>query len=239
MEQGGLVSPAPQSVNSKGFSFRGLLAVFYKPTEFFAELKDHPKVLVPYIVYGLLLVVFFVAAVDVIYDMQMSSPQMQERLQGQPPPPQVEQMTRYGILIAGPLALLLVPLIAALLALFWGNVVYSGNARFKQILSVMVYGELIFGLGTLLVLPMVLIKKSMLVSVSLGILAASRGPESLLYLALSKVDLFLIWEIIVVGIGLSVVYGFARNKGYVLSVLSMGMLSILHVVFSAIGKLIF
>ena len=119
------------------------------------------------------------------------------------------------------------------------NFVFAGKARFKQLLSVMLYGEIIYGLGMIVVLPMVLAKKSILVSLSLGVLAASQGPESILYLALSKIDLFLIWEIIAIGIGLSVIYGIPRNKGYLLSVLSMGMLSIMHVVFSAVGKLIF
>ncbi len=239
MEQEDTVSTVPQIVENKGLSFRGLAEVFYKPSAFFDQLGQTPKVLIPYLVFAILLVAFFAAATDIIYDMQVSSPQFQERMQGQPLTPQIEQIMRYQILIGGPVVMLLVPLVAALLGLFWGNFVFAGKARFKQLLSVMLYGEIIYGIGMMVVLPMVLAKKSILVSLSLGVLAASQGPESILYLALSKIDLFLIWEIVAIGIGLSVIYGIPRNKGYTLSVLSMGMLSILHVVFSAIGKLIF
>jgi len=200
----------PQKVG-QGLSFRGLWEVITKPTAFFEELKTNPKVLVPYIVIAIVSLIFL----------------------------------RYNILIFGVLAVLLGPLIAAGFAAFWGNFVFAGKARFKQLLSIMLYGEMVHMLGILVgilvVLPMVLVKKSLLVGLNLGVLAVGQGPESLLYLALSKIDLFIIWEIIVIGIAFSIVYPFSRNKGYVLSVLSMGMgmLSILHVVFTAVGKLLF
>lgn len=239
MEQEDTVQVVQESTPSKGLSFRGLIEVFYKPSAFFDELKNHPKVLIPYIAVAILLFAFFAATVDIVYEMQVSSPQFQAQMQGREMTPQIEQIMKYQILIGGPVVILLVPLVAALLGLFWGNFVFAGKARFKQLLSVMLYGEIIYGLGMIVVLPMILAKKSILVSLSLGILAAGQGPDSILYLALSKIDLFLIWEIIAIGIGLSIVYGVRRNKGYTLSVLSMGMISILHVVFSAIGKLIF
>jgi hypothetical protein len=239
MEQENSVPTVPKSVQIKGLSFRGLAEVFYKPSAFFEALKVNPKVIVPYFVYAIVLSIFFWFTTDIIYDMQVNSPQFQAQMQGQPVTPQIEQIMRYQILIGGPVMMLLVPLVAALLGLFWGNFVFAGKARFKQLLSVMLYGEIIYGIGMLVVLPMALAKKSMLVSLSLGVLAASQGAESILYLALSKIDLFLIWELIAIGIGLSIIYGVPRNKGYTLSVLSMGMISILHVVLSAIGKLIF
>ena len=238
-QQGDVVLGVPAKAPGKSLSWQGLIEVFYKPAIFFESLKERPKILVPYIVFAVLLFVFFVPTTDIIYDMQVHSPQFQERLQGQPMPPQMQQMMRYQIMFGGPIVILLVPLVAAALAVFWGNFVFAGKARFKQLLSVMLYGEIIYGVGMLLMLPMVLAKKSVLVSLSLGVLAAKRGPDSILYLALSKIDVFVIWEIIAIGIGLSIVYGVARNKGYTLAVLSMGMISILHVVFSAIGKLVF
>jgi len=239
VEQEDTVRAVQESTPSKGLSFRGLVEVFYKPSTFFDELKNHPKVLIPYIVVAILLFAFFAATIDIVYEMQVNSPQFQAQLQGQPVTPQIERIMKYQILIGGPIVILLTPLVAALLGLFWGNFVFAGKARFKQLLSVMLYGEIINTIGMIVILPMILVKKSILVSLSLGILAAGKGPDSILYLALSKIDVFLIWELIAIGIGLSIIYGVPRNKGYTMSVLSMGMLSILHVVFSAIGKMIF
>ena len=57
-------------------------------------------------------------------------------------------------------------------------------------------------------------------------------PESQkgLFLALSKASVFQIWEIIVAGLGLSAVCKISRNKGLLLSVLSIGGLSLLGAV---------
>lgn len=228
----------PQKVG-QGLSFRGLWEVITKPTAFFEELKTNPKVLVPYIVIAIVSLIFFWLTLDIIVKMQLESPQVQERLQGTAITPQMVQFMRYNILIFGVLAVLLGPLIAAGFAAFWGNFVFAGKARFKQLLSIMLYGEMVHMLGILVVLPMVLVKNSILVGLNLGVLAVGQGPDSLLYVALTKIDLFIIWEIIVIGIAFSILYPFSRNKGYVLSVLSMGMLSILHVVFTGVGKLLF
>jgi hypothetical protein len=136
------------------------------------------------------------------------------------------------------LMLSLVPLLTAALALFWGNFVFAGKAKFKQVLSVAVYGELIFALGQLLLLPLVLAKKSVYVSLSLAVLAPEKSFTSILWVALSKIDLFIIWELVVIGVGLSIVYSFPRNKGLGLSVLSVGLLSAIGVAAAALTKLI-
>ncbi|MEE8578087.1 MAG: YIP1 family protein, partial [candidate division Zixibacteria bacterium] len=174
-----------------------------------------------------------------IVQMQLDSPQMEQQLQGQPVTEQMKQMMKVSSSIALVLGLLLAPLCAAALALLVGNFFMGLKAGFKQVLSVMLYANIIYGLGMLVLAPMMVAKGSMVISLSAAVLVASEGIDSIIYVALSKIDLFNIWEIIVVGIGLAAVYNIPRNKGYVLSVLSVGMLSILHIVFTAIGKAVF
>jgi hypothetical protein len=229
-------NPSP-SMATKVSSFNGVVEVFYNPSGWFEKLRNEPKVLVPYIVLAILIAGFFYLAGDIVVRMQMESPQMQERLQGQQLPAGAAQMMWWSTVGGGTFVMLLAPLVAAALALFWGNVVYAGKASFKAILSVMLYGEIIYSVGNLLVVPLVLAKDSLAVGLNLGVMVADRGMQDVLYTALSKVDLFVIWEIIVIGIGLSIIYGFPRNKGYRLSVLSMGLLTILGIAAAAIGSM--
>ena len=237
MEQQSLpVDVVPQTA-AQVSSFSGLFEVFYSPASWFEKLRSDPKVLIPYIVLAVFTAGLFIGAGDLIVKMQMESPQMQEQLQGQPLPDSAAEMMWYSTVAGGTISYLLLPLLAAALALFWGNVVFAGKASFKSLLSVMLYGELIFAVGNLLVLPLVLAKDSLAVGLNLGILVANRGVQDVLYAALSKIDIFIIWEIIVVGIGLSIIYGFPRNKGYKLSVLSLGLLSVLAVAGAAIGSM--
>lgn len=222
----------------KNLSLSGIFQVFYKPADFFKSLKDNPKVLVPYIVLIAITTALMLLIGDIILKMQLESPEMAKQFEGQTPPDSVINFMKYSITISGIIAMVILPLITAGLALFFGNFVMGGQAKFKQILSVMLYSGIIYMVGGLVVVPMILAKGSMMVSLSLGVLAAEQGLESFAYTALSKIGLFYIWEFIVVGIGLSIIYNFSRNKGYVLSVLSVGLLSIIHILIAFIKEMV-
>ena len=227
----------PVVKGDRALAFRGLVDVVLKPATFFEELRAQPKVLVPLLAVICLAVLFFIFTKDIIYTMQMNSPEGQKQMQNLTMTPQMEKVIKYQIVIFGSITLSLVVLIAAALAYFWGNFVFAGKAAFKQLFSVALYGEWIIALGMIVGLPIIIAKDTLIAPFSLGVLAAGQGLDSFAYTALSKIDLFGIWEIIVIGIGLSAVYGVPRKKGYLLSLLSIGMLSVLHVLFSGIWKL--
>ncbi|NOY89371.1 MAG: YIP1 family protein [FCB group bacterium] len=239
MEQVDIENTEVQISSSKGLSLKGVIQVLYQPSAFFQQIKKSPKILIPYIVLGILAFIFLFSTIDLVMQVQMNSPQFQQRMQGQELTPQIKQIMKISILGGGVIAMLLTPLIEAALAIFWGNFVLAGKAKFKKLLSVMIYGEIIYALGWMVTMPFMLLKHSALVSFSLAPLVAGQGPESMIYMILSKINLFLIWEIIAVGIGLSIIYGVSRNKGYLLSFLSVGMLSVLQIIFTGIGKLFF
>lgn len=224
-----------QAEKESGLSFKGLWEVFFSPTDFFARLKTQPKILVPYIAILIAVVIFFMVAGEYIVRLQLETEQAQEQIQRSGmSEEQMAEIMSYSTKIMGTVFMMLIPLIIAGLAMFWGNFVMAGNARFKQVLSVALYAEFLFAVGTLLHLPLIVARESIMVSYSLGVLVADQGPESVLYVALSKISVFHIWELIVLGFGLSIIYDFPRNKGIWLAVLSMGLLSILHVVTTAI-----
>jgi len=232
-----LENPAVQP--SAGLSFRGVFEVFYKPAAFFDELKAKPKVLVPYVVLAVLAFAIMFLLKDLILETQFRSPQFQEQMQGQTLTPEIRTYMMYSTVIGGALASLLIPLLEATLMLFWGNFVFAGKASFRQLLSVSLYGCILFFAGGLVTVPMMLAKDSVTATLSLGVFAAGQGPESFWFVLLSKIGVFNIWEIIVVGIGLAAVYNVPRNKGYLLAVLSPGLLSALQIVLTGVSKLFF
>ena len=237
MDQQNISTDGLSSQKRSVSSLAGIIEVFYQPAVWFEKLRNNPKVLVPYLVLGGLTATLFYFIGDYIVKMQMESPQMQEQLQGNPLPAEAAEFMWWSTVGGGTIVMLLVPLVAAALAMFWGNIVYAGKVSYKALLSVMLYGEIIYAVGNLLMVPLVLAKDSLAVGLNLGVLVADRGLQDPLYVALSKCDLFIIWEIIVIGIGLSVVYGFTRNKGMYLSVLSMGLMTAVGVAGAFIGSL--
>lgn len=229
-----------ESVTSKGrngnLSCAGLIQVFMSPGQFFEKLRNNPKVLVPYLVFGIMTFLFLYMTVDIIVKLQLDEMANNPDMTAELIP---SAGTMKGLILGfGLFAILLAPILAAGLAMLFGNFVLAGNASFKQLLSVMLYGEVVFMLGGLITLPLILAKDSLQVSFSLAMFVADQPMDSVVYVALSKIGLFYIWEIIVIGIGLSKLFQVSSNKGYLISVLSMGMLSIVHVLFTIVSKVI-
>ena len=220
---------SPEAKKESNLGLKGIVEVFYQPANLFERIKNDPKILVPWLVYFALIFSFIYLVSDLIVEMQMEvmKEKAADQRLGTANIPTAAQI-KWSTIIIGPLAFMLAPLTAAALALFFGNVVMEGRAKFKQLLSVMIYGEIINALGGIILAPLMLAKGSMKVSISLAAILQDSQVQDPLYIALSKFGAFYIWEIIVIGIGLSIIYGFSRNKGYTLAVLSMGLISITH-----------
>ncbi len=220
-----------------GLGLKGLYEVFVNPSGLFAKIKEDPKVLVPYLAMVLAAAGFMFLVLDYIIEAQMQTEQFQKMMDQGLTREQATGMMRFTVPVFGSLAMALAPLIIAALALFWGNFVFAGKSSFKTILSVVLFGEFLFIVGSYVVVPLILAKGSIAVSLSLAAFLPDANLESPLYVLLSKISVFHIWELFVLGIGFSIIFDFSRNKGMWVSVLSMGLLSILHVLVAAIGSM--
>ena len=220
----------------KYFSLKGIWETISDPEKFFLRLKDNPKILVPYLFYVTIVFSFFYLTIDLLYDLQVSMEGVKEQLDAANI--SAKQM-KFIILVQTTVMLSLMPLIAAGLGLFWGNFIFAGKATFKQVFSVTLYGSTIYAYGMLMLTPLMFANDTFRASYSLAAFVPGSAIDSFIYVFLSKFSLFIIWELAVIGIGLSIIYNIPRNKGYMLSVLSMGMLSIVHVISTAIQKLLF
>lgn len=236
MHDATLLAAASAPEAPQGLSLRGLIEVFYAPVKLFTALVKHPRVLTPYLVYGVLLVLVMVLMSDMILDMQMKSPRFQEQMQaqGQVVTPQVKTFMKMSTIITGSIGYLLVPLIAAGLALFVGNFIFAGQVRYKAVLSVILYGEIIWVVGSLVVAAISFSKGELASPFSLSFLAPEAEFQSPLFALLHKIELFQVWEWIVSGIGLSVLYQVSRARGFIMVMLSLGLLTALYVLSTAI-----
>jgi hypothetical protein len=228
------LSALPSTPPDRGLSVRGLWQVFVSPGEFFAKLKDQPKVIVPLV--ALFVLSLLLVAATWKYSAQLQIDQINrlaQRGMAVGPIPSIESLQWKSYL--GGFVLLLPPFICAALAMFSGNVLMGGLARYKQLLSIMIYGDIIWAVGDLLKLPLIWAKHSLAVGYSLGALVADRGPMSPLFIALDRVGVFYIWEIVVVAIGVSAVYGFSKGKGYTVAIISMVIPTLLIIGLTWVG----
>lgn len=237
MEQKNVGVETKEMTESNSYALKGIAEVFYDPISLFKKIKESPTILVPYVTLAVIsfIVAYFLS--DLIMQMQLESPGFQEQLNGQELPESAKAIMKYTSIVGLTISMMLIPIITAAFALFFGNFVMGGKAHYKNLLSMMIYSEIIFIAGSLLIVPMALAKGSMTADLSLGFLVADQGIQSVAFTAFSKISLFHIWELIVAGIGLSIIYDFSRNKGYMLAVLSVGLLSLLHIGAAALGAM--
>lgn len=110
--------------------------------------------------------------------------------------------TTAGILIMTPVFLLLV--CGILYAVF--NAAMGGNATFKQLLSVVVHAGVISALAQLFAAPLNYARGSMSSATNLAVLLPMLDESSFAAKFLGMIDLFMVWYVVVLAIGLGVLY---------------------------------
>lgn len=104
----------------------------------------------------------------------------------------------------GPIAAVAITMILAAILLLIGNIILGGEAKFTGMLHVYAFASLITVPETIIKGALMHMKQSMDVHTSLALLMPSGDTSSFLYNFLDKIDIFGIWLIAVVIIGMSV-----------------------------------
>jgi len=201
-----------------------ILKIFYSPREVSSVLKEKPDWFIPvlvllvvsllshYLIYPSILKPQQLRAID--DDPRFSPAQREEirgRLEGNIP------------LVAGLVGRTVVTVIWLLLgsALLWG--VFSlmgGEGRFKQVFSLFCYSSLIGAVAIAVKTGLQLAKDSLFVYTSAAIAVPGFPPNSPLVRFLDNLDIFALWQLWVLTVGLGVVFSFSTKKSAI-GVLSM------------------
>jgi hypothetical protein len=199
-----------------------IIGVFSAPTQAFAAYNQKPRIWIPLIVVVILVTVF--SGLYAPYQNRASQELMRQSTKLTPEMLQAieQQSANAGFIrsgLTGAATAVIVTVIVALLAWMTGTFFFGGTTTFKKIWGVTILGGLIGSVGKLLMLPMVMVKNSVAVSLGLAALYPSKDITSILFMILMYLDLFTIWSVIVSGIGYAAVFDFARGKGISISVI--------------------
>lgn len=137
----------------------------------------------------------------------------QEAWRGQPMSDQQYEQVRKMAPIAGYLAFGQFLFMFPIMALIFSGILYAifnalmgGNATFKQVMAVVVHSQVISMLAMVIGMPLAYAKGSMTGATNLAVLLPMLDESSFLARFLGMMDLFLIWWLVVLAIGLSVLY---------------------------------
>jgi len=133
-----------------------------------------------------------------------------------------------GSVLIGGLVMALI-LAAVLWAVF--NAAMGGDATYKQILAVLIHGGVISALGQLFTGPLNYFRGSVSSATSLGALLPMLDDQSFVGKLAGMIDIFIIWWLIVLAIGLAVLY---RRRTQPIAYTLFGIYALIIVAIAAI-----
>jgi hypothetical protein len=189
------------------------IGIITSPRATYASVVAHPKwfgmLALTAVGLGLLIGGFLLTKVgqEAWLDAALNSP-----FSGQVNDQQIQAMERmapyvgYGTVVY---MLVLVPIFMAVIsgilyAIF--NAAMGGNATFKQVFTVVIHTGPIGLLSQLFTVPLNYFRGTMTSATTLSVLLPMLPEESFLSRFLGMIDLFLVWQVIVLSIGLAVLY---------------------------------
>jgi len=201
-----------------------LMNIFWSPTKVFSSLKEKPQWAMPFII--ILIWIALTAASTVL--ITRGSPEalgqqeemMRERGMSEEQIEQAMQIARGPIpVIAGGIAGAIVFAIRLVLFTLILNLfipLFGGTSGYKVVLTVVSYSSLVTIPGSILRLILMAITKSPFVTTSLALLAQDLERTSFLYGFLSAFDFFILWEMALVALGISLVSNVKKQNAYIL-----------------------
>ena len=192
-----------------------ILRVFYAPSETFeavAEQRSAADWLLPTII----------VALAIFFSTYLTSPiyvaEAMEQMKQQMPAEQRGEMAggdaiRISGLIAAPVMTFVMLFIGAAIYLLVGKLL-GGLLGYGHCLALVAYTSLISILQHVVKTPLVLANETMNVQLGLGMFLSEEAQKSFGGALLSLIDPFIVWMVVIAGLGLSIVGQIERSRAY-------------------------
>lgn len=215
--QNDLVTPSEEKEKEKMTEISRILNIFFEPRKIFENLKIKPRWLVPFIIISIIGITSFYYTYPFIMKGQIARIEANERIPDAQKEIIIERMSetehppiwQLGIT---PIFTFLYFLIVAAVLFFVGNVLLGGDSSFGRILSIFVYSSLVAIPQAIIKIPLVFMRETAEIQTSLALLLSPDIRETFLYRFFAQIDIFTIWTLILVSLGMAVMYNFTLRK---------------------------
>ena len=207
-----------------------IINIYIAPNKVFEAVKDFnlKKALVPLLILAVVGVISFWAIQDLVtevgYDTALERIENSSRI----PDDQKEEIianmdermsgTNYMGLIFSFLGNPIAVFFMSLVALIVGNTIMGGSAKFGQLVNITSWAYMISILENIVKIPLMLSKWSLEVYTGLGVLGIGE-KGSFIHSLFAAIDIFAIWRIIVIAIGMGIIYN-KKTRPYAIAMLA-------------------
>ena len=191
--------------------------IFFEPRKVFESLKIKPTWLVPVIIVAVLGMGFFYYTFPYIMNEQVQNIRDNDRIPEEHKERIIERIREaehppIRQMAIAPAGTLISLVIVAAVLFFVFNVLMGGDSGFRRVFSVYCYSSLIAIPAIIVKFPLVMMKGNINVQTSLALLLSPDAKGGFLYSVLSSFDIFTLWQVILVSMGLGVMYKFSTKK---------------------------
>jgi len=199
-----------------------IMDIYFAPIRVFNAIKEKPQWITPFII--VLVAVAVTAVVTVSLTRETIIAQQEEIFQERGlSEEQIEQAKQFtsgpAIVISSAVSALIFTAILLLIFALVTNLfipLFGGESGFKKVFSVICLSALVAVPAAILKLIMIAITKSPYVTTSLALLVPNLAKTSFVYRLLAGFDFFILWEMILVALGICITNNVIRKNAYIL-----------------------
>ena len=204
----------------KGALMNRIINIFTAPTKVFTTLKEKPEWVTPFII--VLVVVALSAAITVSVTKEAIIAKQEEMMRERGmTEEQIEQALKVAsgpvMVISSTIGAAVFIVIVLLVFAFLTNLLiplFGGTGAFKQVWSVVCFSALIKVPSAILKVILMAFTKSPYVTTSLALFVPGLAEDSFAYKALAGFDFFIIWEMVLVALGISITNEIEKKNAY-------------------------
>lgn len=232
------LKPAEPQEQKMGF-FARISGIFFEPKKVFTFLNSKPSWFFAF----LLILLISVVIAEIILPQSLA---MQKEIVSQSPriastPGVLEKMTeitpakRIQTVIGEIIRVLIGLILLTSFVYFLCNIILGGDSSYKKVLSIVTYTSFIPTLGAILKTPLILAKNSANVQTSLALLVPEGDFTKIRYMLLGALEIFSIWQIILIALGITVLYKFSATKAFFATLIGWAILVFIGIGLGVLG----
>lgn len=199
-----------------------IIGVFSSPQRTFTDIASHPTWVLPLVILVVASIVVSQILLPAIINDFQSSERYQKMIENdQIPSDQLEQAleTQINIMkkttaIGAGISTIISCIVVTAILLFVGNIILGGNAKFRQLLSLYCWAGLVSLLGFILRIPIGLQQQSLKIYFGPAVLFPPEAEKSVLFGIAAALDIFVLWRIVLLAVGFSIIYRFSMGKSF-------------------------